>query len=261
MSQAQVKLTRKQITEQNHRLFALEYLKDFNGRQAAIRAGFSERSAAQIASRLLTKDNIQKYITSAVEARARDLGDESDKALEMVQAVAEADPNALVEMRRGCCRFCHGHNGDYQFTRQELQKDQDAHAKAKEKYDAARRDTSLPDFPPFDMKGGVGFTPNKDPNPECTECFGEGEIRTFINDTRKLTPAQRRLFAGVKETQHGIELKVNSQDKARELMMRHHGLLVDRIGNPDGTPFAGGTPAVMNVRFVSPGEVKPEEGK
>lgn len=43
--------------------FVDEWLIDFNGTQAAIRAGYSERSARSIAGRLLTKDNIQREIS------------------------------------------------------------------------------------------------------------------------------------------------------------------------------------------------------
>jgi phage terminase small subunit len=43
-------------------LFIDEYLKDFNGTQACIRAGYSEKGAAQTASRLLTYNNIQDEI-------------------------------------------------------------------------------------------------------------------------------------------------------------------------------------------------------
>lgn len=39
-------------------LFCREYIVDYNGRQAAIRAGYSERSAASTASRLTTNDDI-----------------------------------------------------------------------------------------------------------------------------------------------------------------------------------------------------------
>lgn len=254
MSGPDHKPTRAQRTQAQQAQFALEYLKDFNGKQAAIRAGYTAKSAAQTASRLLTLDNVQKILTAAIAARQARVADEGDEALKMVKAVAEADPNALVEMRRGCCRYCHGHNGDYQFTRQEINKAQDEYEQRRLKYDAARAGTSLEPLPPFDMKGGIGFNPNKPPNPECTECFGEGQVRTFIKDTRELSDAERRLFAGIKETQHGIELKVNSQDKARELLMRHHGLLNDKlgVGNPDGSPFHTGTPAVMNVKFFDP---------
>ena len=50
--------------------FVEEYLIDLNGKQAAIRAGYSSKTAEAIASRLLSKVNVQKAITVAVEARS-----------------------------------------------------------------------------------------------------------------------------------------------------------------------------------------------
>lgn len=53
--------------------FCIEYLKDFNATQAAIRAGYSKKSASVQASRLLSKANIQEYISlkaKKIEERA-----------------------------------------------------------------------------------------------------------------------------------------------------------------------------------------------
>ncbi|MBQ8830841.1 MAG: terminase small subunit [Oscillospiraceae bacterium] len=50
------------------RRFVWEYEKDWNGTRAAIRAGYSEKSAAVIASRLLKKVNVAAY----ARARQRD---------------------------------------------------------------------------------------------------------------------------------------------------------------------------------------------
>jgi len=44
--------------------FVLEYLKDGNGGNAAIRAGYSKRSSRQIAARLLTKDNVKASLAN-----------------------------------------------------------------------------------------------------------------------------------------------------------------------------------------------------
>lgn len=43
--------------------FCEEYLTDLNGTQAAIRAGYSSKTAAEQASRLLANVNVQSYIT------------------------------------------------------------------------------------------------------------------------------------------------------------------------------------------------------
>jgi phage terminase small subunit len=42
--------------------FCREYVKDYNGMQSAIRAGYSAKTAKSIASTLLTKINLQNYI-------------------------------------------------------------------------------------------------------------------------------------------------------------------------------------------------------
>lgn len=50
------------IISDKQKAFCLEYCKDFNATQAAIRAGYREKSARQQACKLLTKDNINRYI-------------------------------------------------------------------------------------------------------------------------------------------------------------------------------------------------------
>ena len=52
-------------------LFCHEYLTDLNGTQAAIRAKYSEKTAAQTSSRLLTYVNIQARIQELVKKRER----------------------------------------------------------------------------------------------------------------------------------------------------------------------------------------------
>jgi phage terminase small subunit len=47
--------------------FCHEYVVDMNGKQAAIRAGFSERSAAVTASQLLTKPNVKALVNKLTE--------------------------------------------------------------------------------------------------------------------------------------------------------------------------------------------------
>lgn len=54
-------MTVKKLTAKQE-MFCREYLVDLNGAQAAIRAGYSEDTAKQIASENLTKPDIQEYI-------------------------------------------------------------------------------------------------------------------------------------------------------------------------------------------------------
>ena len=55
--------------EEKQKMFCEEYLVDFNGTQAAIRAGYSKKTATEQASRLLTKVNVQEYLTELIENR------------------------------------------------------------------------------------------------------------------------------------------------------------------------------------------------
>ena len=62
------KLTAKQST------FVQEYLIDFNATRAAIKSGYSERSAAQIGEQNLRKLDIQEAIRDAQQRRALNTG-------------------------------------------------------------------------------------------------------------------------------------------------------------------------------------------
>lgn len=52
--------------------FCIEYLKDFNGTQAAIRAGYSKNSANEQASMHLAKLNIKEYIKELADELLQD---------------------------------------------------------------------------------------------------------------------------------------------------------------------------------------------
>jgi phage terminase small subunit len=62
-------------------LFALEYLKDLNATQAAIRAGYSERTADRIGSRLLGNVGVASRVREALEERKARVKVEADEVL------------------------------------------------------------------------------------------------------------------------------------------------------------------------------------
>ena len=55
--------------EEKQKMFCKEYLVDFNGTQAAIRAGYSKKTANEQASRMLAKVNVQTYLKHLIEKR------------------------------------------------------------------------------------------------------------------------------------------------------------------------------------------------
>lgn len=62
-------------------LFIQEYLIDLNGTQAAIRAGYSPKTANEQASRLLANVNIRARIEKAMAERSRRTGINQDRVL------------------------------------------------------------------------------------------------------------------------------------------------------------------------------------
>lgn len=64
------------------KMFCKEYLIDLNGSQAAIRAGYSEKTANPQAARLLANVNIQSYIEELKSKRNARVGITADEVLE-----------------------------------------------------------------------------------------------------------------------------------------------------------------------------------
>jgi phage terminase small subunit len=75
-------------TDIKHQRFVEEYIKDLNGRQSAIRAGYSEKGAIAQASLLLTYPHIKRAIRKAIEERSKRTQITSDKVLKEVAILA-----------------------------------------------------------------------------------------------------------------------------------------------------------------------------
>jgi phage terminase small subunit len=88
-------------------LFALEYIVDFNGKEAAIRAGYKPNYAGQQAHRLLNDDRILAAIDEAITARKKRLYITQDTVLLKWWQIANADYNELSSVRRTACDMCH----------------------------------------------------------------------------------------------------------------------------------------------------------
>ena len=77
------------------RLFAAEYLKDRNGTQAAIRAGYSAKTAYSIAEQLLRKPEIQASIEAVVMKAEQKVGLTVERTLQELARMAFFDPRKL----------------------------------------------------------------------------------------------------------------------------------------------------------------------
>lgn len=85
-------------------LFVQEYVKDFKGAEAARRAGYSESTAKEQASRLLTKDHIQAEVNRLRTKLTDELEMDAKWVLERIRRVVDeamdSDPmNGMVALK------------------------------------------------------------------------------------------------------------------------------------------------------------------
>ena len=81
-------------------LFCQEYAVDLNGTQAAIRAGYSPRTAEQQASRLLSNVKVKAFLQKDTDERSERLEIRADEVLRELEAIAYAK----IE-RDGVCKM------------------------------------------------------------------------------------------------------------------------------------------------------------
>jgi phage terminase small subunit len=77
-------------------LFALEYLKDLNATQAAIRAGYSPKTARSQGQRLLTNVDIAEAVAKAKEERKERVRVDTDALEREAERIATSDVRKLV---------------------------------------------------------------------------------------------------------------------------------------------------------------------
>lgn len=217
--------SRKHPTAKHYR-FAEEYLIDLNATQAAIRAGYSPAAAYDTGRELLELPWVQELVAQGKAARAERTQLKADEVIDRLRAIAFADPRKLMEFRRRCCRHCYGVGFQYQYTASELEQ-------VRASWAASPKKTRKP----FYELGGPGFDAKLPPHPDCPECFGEGVGDAYFHDTSRVPPDVAALYAGVKVTKDGIEVKLHSQTEALLALGKHLGLFVEKheIKLPEGT--------------------------
>lgn len=216
--------------------FVEEYVKDRNGTQAAIRAGYAAASAHSTASDLLSDPKVQAMVEEQMALVSQEATVEAADILREYLALATADASKIMHVRRVNCRYCWGVNNLYQWKAREYAEACDAASKP------AKRGEEPAPFP--DCGGGFGFRHNAEPNPACPECNGEGHEDIFFRDTEGLTGPERKLIAGIKRTKDGLEVKLRDQDGALKILAQYAGLLIERkeLTGKDGRPLIPTTP-------------------
>lgn len=81
--------------------FVLEYLKDLNATQAAIRAGYAKKSARQQGQRLLSDAAIEAQIAAGARERIETLEVDADRVLTELARIAVSDPRQLFDVDTG----------------------------------------------------------------------------------------------------------------------------------------------------------------
>jgi len=194
------------------RLFVAEYLKDRNATQAAIRAGYSTKTADQIGHQLLKKTSVAQAIERQQKASIERTLGSADEVLSQMWQLATFDANLLSQYRRGACRYCWGFGHHYQW-RDTVEFDE-ALAKVEGKEGIK---------PPEDP-GGYGYDHNREPNPDCPRCNGDGIGQPYFADTRKLPPDAALAYSGVKLGKNGVEITAISRERMYEAVMKRLGL-------------------------------------
>lgn len=222
------------------RAFVTEYLVDYNGTRAAIRAGYAEVSAHDQAYNLLSNSEVTAAIQEKIDERAVMADLSAVWVLRQWKQIAEADPNEIIWNENECCRYCHSVEHRYQWTRFEY-----AHAVEAAAAHRCNQKCGAPcdkAMPP-DGSGGFDYTPHKAPVIDCPVCHGRGLQRVLVADTRRLKGSARRLYAGIKTTQHGVEIKFRDQDAALKNIAQYLGMLIEKkeLAGKDGGPITVAT--------------------
>lgn len=202
--------------------FVAEYMIHENGTRAykTCRPTASDAVAANEAVHVLRRPQVVAAIAGARLVMRRSAELDAEGVVRRLAGLAMADERELMEVRVASCRYCHGIDHRYHYTPAELLRAEAAHAEAVKKGKAEGD---------FDPKGGAGYNANVPPHPDCPECHGDGIPRAVFKDTRKLSEGAALLFAGVKVTKDGFEVKVHSRETALVNMARVHGLFDDKL--------------------------------
>lgn len=182
------------------------YPKSRKWKDAAV---YAQASALMADSKVSIRvQELKAAIAERAEVKAADV-------LREAYNILLADPRELVGYIVHCCRHCYGEGFKYQRTAVEFEADQRKHEIAVAKEEAEGD---------FDPQGGIGYDERLVPNPSCPVCFGRGVGRVQIADTRKVSKQAASLYAGVKQTKDGLEVKLHSKVDVMDKLFRHFGL-------------------------------------
>ena len=223
-------MSERKLTPKQH-TFVLAYLETGNATEAYRRAydvsRMKETTIWSNASTLLRNSLVAERLTHLKEQTEQAVVLDRAGVLRIITELATADASQLSEVQVRCCRQCwgvgHRHQWkneiEYGFALAEAMDRNAATIRAWERdVDLGSKRPRPDDETIPSNEGGYGFDVFAGPNPECPACLGEGRTTTVFKDTRKLRGTAKRLFAGVKQTKDGLEIKTRDQDAALKLL-------------------------------------------
>lgn len=209
-----------------------------NAADAYRRSHQSKASAADCATlgwRLLQRVEIQSIVRRYDERVAENVILSAGDIARIWTENVVTDRNDIVQVRRVCCRCCWSPNGEPMFTpaeqagrRKDHQLKLDIMLARLPDTAGAKQIAALTAAMTFDEMGGTGYDQRRAINPDCPECFGDGQERVFIPDTRNLSPAARAIYEGAKVTKDGIEVRMSSRADALAQLAKAYGLGGDK---------------------------------
>lgn len=216
----------KELTAKQKR-FCEEYSIDFNGKQAAIRAGYSLKTANEQASRLLTNVNVKKYLSEVLERKT--LGPEGTKKL--ITDIATGNLNnyykkVLVEeipkVRKPLADIIEG-------MQESIIQD--------EIY-CERVGLTGQDFDEFQeridrqRKQIIRLEIELERNPDAYRIVsGEPELveRMELDMEKLVADKEKGRIKSIKHTQYGVQVELYGADGALTNLARIHGLFNDKV--------------------------------
>jgi len=97
MAKKKVDNSKVKKLSQKEEFFCRQYIIDFNGQRSAEKAGYSKRTARSKASQLLTKVNIQEFITKLKDKRAEKVEVTADDVLRQLKILSNSNIADYVE--------------------------------------------------------------------------------------------------------------------------------------------------------------------
>lgn len=224
-------------------LFVVEHVSDgcINASAAIVRAGYKGEYPAQHAYELLQNPKVREAVDAGMREKAhRRHLDESFVVAEW-RKIISADVNELMRTEVRCCRHCHGADHKYQW-RDDVEFAEAVESALREHQAscdlAVLKKRPMPELRLPSYAGSVGFKMRAEPHETCPRCEGLGHTVTIIADSDKVSPDARKLFAGVKKTKDGLEIKTRDQDAALLNLAKYLGMHVNLTDIPKNSTLA-----------------------